>query len=58
MMISQPITMEKRNSPEPYDIARKLFACKFKNVWYNVDIRVREEKKKGKENENVLLLQF
>jgi len=50
--------MVRKTLPEPYDIARKLFACKFKNVWYNVDIRVREEKKKGKENENVLLLQF
>jgi hypothetical protein len=34
---------------EPYGIVRKLFACKFKNVWYNVDIRVRVREKEKRE---------
>jgi hypothetical protein len=33
---------------KPYENARKLFACKLKNTLYNVDIRVRGNKRTRK----------
>lgn len=33
---------------EPYSFVRKDFACNLKRIWYNVDIRTREERR----NEN------
>jgi len=31
---------------KPYDIVRKLFSCKLKSLWYNVDIREKKKERK------------